>query len=199
MRARSVGSDLCITGCRRRALVNKEDAGRFIFDERHSKDYWEGKRVYLAIFSSDPSKEAEKEYEKIEQRESRRAAAENLEKSVLNFYENWPELPLDATLVNVWFRPRKKVAVVGDECYRRLPALDVNYFLTEKGESSSLQIVQVETGLGEFPFGEREVAAIEEKLNEKVDGITRVHHFWKKKPKYERALAVPFSALFGLC
>lgn len=32
---------------RRRALANKEDAGRFIFDERHGKDYWEGKRVYL--------------------------------------------------------------------------------------------------------------------------------------------------------
>lgn len=30
---------------RRRALANKEDADRFIFDERHGKDYWEGKRV----------------------------------------------------------------------------------------------------------------------------------------------------------
>ena len=181
---------------RRRALVNKEDTGRFIFDERHGKDYWEGKLVYLAIYCDEASNQGEQEYEKIKQREDRKAAARDCEESVLSFYEHWPELPQDAILVDVRYRRRKKTAEVEEQCYRRLPALDVEHFVTETGEDSSLQIVQVEPGLGEFPFGEQEVAPIEAKLNEKVDGMARVHRHWNNKPKGERALFVPFSALF---
>ena len=142
------------------------------------------------------SNQGEQEYEKIKQREDRKAAARDCEESVLSFYEHWPELPQDAILVDVRYRRRKKTAEVEEQCYRRLPALDVEHFVTETGEDSSLQIVQVEPGLGEFPFGEQEVAAIEAKLNEKVDGMTRVHRHWNNKPKGERALFVPFSALF---
>jgi len=181
---------------RRRALANKEDAGRFIFDERHGKDYWEGKRVYLAIYCEEPSNQAVQQYEKIKQREDRKAAAGCFDESVLSFYEQWLELPLDAILVDVLYRRGKKTAEVEKECYRRIPALDVEHFVTETGEDSSLQIVQVEPGLGEFPFGEREVAAIKAKLNEKVDGMTRVNLLWNTKPKGELALVVPFSALF---
>ena len=182
---------------RRRALVNKEDTCRFIFDERHGKDYWEGKRVYLAIHCGDKaSNQAVQEYEKIKQREDRNATAENFGESILSFYEQWPELPLDAVLVQVWYRRRKKTAEVADECHRRLPALDLEYFVTETGDDSSLQITQVESGFGEFPFGEREVAAIEEKLNETIDGMTRIHQIWNNRLKGARALAVPFSVLF---
>lgn len=181
---------------RRRALVNREDTCRFIFDERHGKDYWEGKRVYLAIHSGDEaSNQAVQEYEKIKQREDRNATAENFGESVLSFYEHWPELPLDAVLVQVWYRRRKKTGEVANECHRRLPALDLEYFVTEAGEDSSLQIVQVEPGFGEFPFGEREIAAIEAKLNEKFDEMTRIHHMWNNRPKGARALVVPFSVL----
>lgn len=181
---------------RRRALTNKEDAGWFIFDERHGKDYWEGKRIYLVIYCEKASNQAEQEYEKIRQREAQRTAADNFEKPMLSFYEQWPELPLDAVLVKVLYRRRKKTAEVEGECYRRLPALDVKRFVTEIGEESSLQIVQVEPCLGEFPFGEREVAAIEARLNENVDGMTRVHHLWNNKPKGARELVAPFSVLF---
>lgn len=181
---------------RRRALTNREDADRSIFDRRHGKDYWEGKRVYLAIYCQDASNQAELEYDKIKRREDRKATAGAVAKSVLSFYENWNALPIDATLIDVWYRKRKKTAEVGDECYRRLPALDVDHFVTETGDDSSLQIVQIDSGLGEFPFGQAEVSAIEAKLNEMVDGVTRVHSLWGGKPKGQKELIVPFSALF---
>jgi len=180
---------------RRRALTNKEDAVRFVFDERFGKDYWEGKRVFLAIYCSHASEKANQEYENIKQREDRKAAAETREESVLDFYEQWPELPQNAEIIDVWYRKIKKEALV-EKCYRRLPALDVAHFLTEKDEPSSLQIVQLEQSIGEFPFGSQETKAIQAKLNEKVDGMTRIQRLWDSKPKGDNALVVPFSALF---
>ena len=181
---------------RRRALTNKEDTDQFIFDECFGKDYWEGKPVYLAIWNEEASQQADEEYKKIKQREDQNSDANGNALSVLDFYENWPELPIDATLVSVWYENRSKKAKVEDTCYRRLPALDVQLFKTETGEDSSLQIVQEELGLGEFPFRKKEIAAIQKKLNEKVDGITRVNRLWNTKPLNKLALFVPFSELF---
>lgn len=181
---------------RRRALTNKEHAGRFIFDECFDKDYWDGKRVFLAIYCTKASEQASQECEKIKQREDRKAAAETSEESVLDFYEQWPDLSLDAVIIDVWYKRRTKKAEVGHACYRRLPVLDVAHFVTETGEDSSLQIVQVESGLGEFPFGALEAKAIQAKLNEEVNGMTRIFRLWNSKPKDEDSLIAPFSALF---
>lgn len=181
---------------RRRALTNKEHAGRFIFDEFFDKDYWDGKRVFLAIYCTEASEQASRECERIKQREDRKATAETCEESVLDFYEQWPGLPVDAVIIDVWYKRRSKKAVVDDTCYRRLPALDVAHFMTETGEDSSLQIVQVASGIEEFPFGAREAKAIQAKLNEEVDGKARILRLWNSKPKGDESLVAPFSALF---
>lgn len=181
---------------RRRALTNKEDADQFIFDKSFGKDYWEDKKVFLAIYCSHASEKASQEYENIKQREDLKVATETREEPILDFYEQWPELPQNAAIISVWYRKRKKEALV-EKCYRRLPVLDVDQFVTEKGEPSSLQIVQLEQSIGESPFGARETKAIQSKLNEKDDdGLTRIQRLWDSKPKGDEALVIPFSALF---
>jgi hypothetical protein len=180
---------------RRRAITNKEDADRFIFDECFGKDYWEGKRVFLAIYCGDVSKKAHQVYEK-KQREDLKAAAEAHGEPVLTFYEQWPELPTDAAIIGVKYSKTKKEALVEKWCHRRLPVLDVDHFVTEKNEPSSLQIVQREQSIADFPFGPQEAKAIQAKLNEKVNGMTRIQRLWDKETKCDDALVVPFSALF---
>jgi hypothetical protein len=181
---------------RRRALTNKEDAGQFIFDERYGKDFWEGKRVCLAIYCEGTSKVADKEYKEIKQRENQKAASETREEPVLNFYEKWPDLPLNTVIVDVSYHRKTRKPTVWNTCFRRFPALDIDRFKTENNEDSSLQIVQTESCLLEFPFGAREANAIEARLNEKVNGKRRFLHLLESSPEGPGSLVIPFSALF---
>ncbi len=101
--------------------------------------------IYLAIWGQDASSQAETEFEETK----RQHLGELTDTSIFDFYEDWPELPKNASLIDVYLGPRHGVHIGG--VWRRVPELDRN-FNRKNGEGGSIQVVTSENVAQELPF-----------------------------------------------
>lgn len=158
--------------------------------DTNTKAYWKDKKVYLAIYCTESTPEADEIFESHQAQIS-----EGLPSPIeLDFYQDWPRLPKDdALLVDVWYHPSKPT--INDVCYRRQPRWDKK-FKSRAGKMTSLQILVPELANPDFPFGSAQAKQVKKKLLEPIGTKTRIQHFWDNKPKGHDSVVVPYSELF---
>lgn len=103
------------------------------------------RNVYVVTWSTDASNEAERQIAQVKRAERGRRE----DASELDYYEDWSELPKDASLIDVYIGPKGGVSV--RNVYRRVPSLDRS-FQRKDGTSGTIQVVSPEATERELPF-----------------------------------------------
>ncbi len=100
--------------------------------------------IYLAIWGAHASLKGKQEFKRLKREQGPRKDSGDLD-----FYEDWPELPIDALLIDVHLGPRQKVTIGG--MYKRVPSLDKS-FTRKDNKAGSIQIVALADAACELPF-----------------------------------------------
>jgi hypothetical protein len=136
--------------------------------------------IYLAIWRVNASESADVEFESIKESVSQAETAPSLDQ--LDFFEDWGELPEDASLISVYYGPKGKIEV--EYSCRRIPGLDRDFQNKETNEQSSLQIVIKEKSVCNMSFGPQEMGDLQNRLKPVIKEL------WSNRPEGDDATIV---------
>jgi len=172
---------------KRRALTTHRNKTKSPFKPPYGRDYWRD-RAKIAIYCSHASQKAKNEFEDVASEQP------NETSDVIDFFQDWPELPKETPFVAVWYRRIKHTAIV-QSCFGRISSLPDRMFVDEDGEESSIQFVQKLKKLADHE-GDWS-GPLTEILNTVLsDGKTVVQKIWESRPKGDDAMVVDMSELF---
>ena len=112
-------------------------------------------KVYLAFYREDASKKAEKAFNS-----KKNEIANRGEQRELSFFEDWEDLPKNASLISVRFGPRKGIRIEGS--YKRIPELDTSY--SENGATVPIQLVYKEDKILGTSFDQEQCNSLKKRL-----------------------------------
>lgn len=132
--------------------------------DKLDRDELSDRRIYLAIYGDGLSDEARKAYRKYEAE----LTGQPLQKSTKlpPIYENWPELPKDAQLIDLYYGPRGAVRCFG--AFTRTHDVKFKY---RDGSKGHLAVCRRDDRIMGYPFGSKEAAKFAKDLRPHIDKV----------------------------
>lgn len=136
--------------------------------------------IYLAIWRRNCSDSAAEEFNSLKESESQLMASIS---DKLDFFEGWDDLPLDASLISVYYGPRGGIEV--EYSWQRIPILDSVFIDKESNEKTSIQIVAKEKLVRDMVFGPKEMKDLQTRLKPLIEEL------WNNRPGEDETVIVP--------
>lgn len=122
------------------------------------------REVYLAIYRNWVSDEAEKAYRKYENELTGKPLPKSTEPPPM--YENWPELPEDAQLIDLYYGPRSALRCLG--VFTRIHDVKFEY---RDGSKGHLAVCRRDDRIIGYPFGNKEAARFAKDIRPHIEKV----------------------------
>ena len=118
--------------------------------------------IFVAIYRDDGTPQAKEAFKHVKNNAGG-ALQENQKLLNLDFFDQWDDLPYDASIISIYIGPRNGVRV--DGVFRRLPCLDHSYAIHK--EKYNIQVVIRENNVLNLPFGN----ALKQQLRQRLKNV----------------------------